>query len=49
MRKPFDVFAEGLVSEKNRDDSTAIELFLSGLQGWEARLQQLAGGLADAK
>jgi hypothetical protein len=35
--------------KSSRDDRTAIELFLSGLQGWEASLQQLAGGLADAK
>ncbi len=30
MRKPFDVLAEGLVSENSRDNRTAIELFLAG-------------------
>jgi hypothetical protein len=40
MRKPFDVFAEGLVSEKSRDDKTAIELFIAGVQGWEAGLRR---------
>jgi hypothetical protein len=28
MSKPFDARAEGLVSERSRDDRTAIELFL---------------------
>jgi hypothetical protein len=49
IRKPFDVFAEGLVSEKSRDDKTAIELFVSGVGVWEARLQRLVGKLADGK
>jgi hypothetical protein len=40
MRKPFDVLAEGLVSEKSRDDKTAIELFLTGIWGWEAGLRR---------
>jgi hypothetical protein len=30
MGKPFDVLAEGLVSENNRDNGTAIELFFAG-------------------
>ena len=40
MRKPFDVLAEGLLSEKSRDDKTAIELFLAGIRGWEAGLRR---------
>jgi hypothetical protein len=32
MRKPFDVLAEGLISEQSRGDKTAIELFLAGVQ-----------------
>jgi len=36
MRKPFDVLAEGLVSEKSRSDKTPLELFLAGIRGWEA-------------
>jgi hypothetical protein len=31
MRKPFDVFAEGLLSEPSGDDRTAIELFRNSL------------------
>ena len=30
--KPFDVLAEGLVSEVSRGDKTAIALFLSGVR-----------------
>jgi hypothetical protein len=30
MKKPFDVFAEGLLSKQSRGDKTAIELFLRG-------------------
>jgi hypothetical protein len=40
MTKPSDEFAEGLVSEKSRGDKTAIELFLAGVQGWEAWLRR---------
>jgi hypothetical protein len=40
MRKPFDVLAEGLLLTKSRDDKTAIELFLSGVQDWEAGLRR---------
>jgi hypothetical protein len=32
MRKPFNVLAEGLISENSWDDKTAIELFLSGVR-----------------
>ncbi len=31
MKKPVDVFAEGLVSEKSRGDRIPLELFLAGL------------------
>jgi len=32
IRKPFDVLAEGLLSEKSRDNRTSIELFQRGLK-----------------
>jgi hypothetical protein len=32
--KPFDVLAEGLISENSRGDKTAIELFVAGVRGW---------------
>jgi hypothetical protein len=38
MRTPFNVLAEGLLSEKSRDTKTAIELFLAGVRGWEGEL-----------
>jgi hypothetical protein len=38
--KPFDVLAEGLVSEKYQDNKTAIELFLAGVQGLEAGVRR---------
>jgi len=40
MRKPFDVLAEGLISEKSRGDRTPLELFIAGVQGWEAGLRR---------
>jgi hypothetical protein len=49
MRKPFDVLAEGLLSEKSRGDKTAIELFVAGVRGWEVAPQRLVGKLADGK
>jgi hypothetical protein len=33
MKKPFDVVAEGLSSEKSRGDWTPLELFLAGVRG----------------
>jgi site-specific DNA recombinase len=33
MRKPFDVLAEGLLSEKSRGDRTPLELFMPGIRG----------------
>jgi hypothetical protein len=43
LRKPFDVLAEGLLSEKSRGDKTAIELFVTGIRGWEAGLRRQVG------
>ena len=40
MRKPFEVLAEGLLSEKSRGDKTRLELFIRGIQGWEAGLRR---------
>jgi hypothetical protein len=40
IRKPFDVLAEGILSEKSRGDKTTIELFVAGIRGWEAGLRQ---------
>jgi hypothetical protein len=34
----FDVLAEGLVSEKSRENKTAIELFLACLARWDCQL-----------
>jgi hypothetical protein len=36
--KPFDVLAEGLLSEKSRGDWTPFELFLAGVQGLPATI-----------
>ena len=44
MRKPFDVLAKGLLVSSSRVDKTAIELFLVGVQGWEAGLRRRFGG-----
>ena len=49
MKKPFDVLAEGLLSENSRGDKTAIELFVAGVRGWEAGLQRFLGSSADGK
>jgi hypothetical protein len=38
--KPFDVRAEGFSLKNSRDDKTAIELFLTGIWGWEAGLRR---------
>jgi hypothetical protein len=37
--KPFDVLAEGLLSEISRGDRTAIELFVVGIRGWDGHLR----------
>jgi hypothetical protein len=41
MGKPFDVLVEGLISEISRGDWTPLELFIAGVQTWQARLQVL--------
>jgi hypothetical protein len=45
MRKPLDILAEGLTSEKSRGDWTPFELFLAGVQGWEGGLWRLIDDL----
>jgi hypothetical protein len=40
LKKPFEVLAEGLFCEKSRGDRIPLELFLDGIQGWEAGLRQ---------
>jgi hypothetical protein len=48
MRKPFDVLAEGLISQQSRGNKTAIELFLAGVRRWEAGLwRQMDDGKAS--
>jgi hypothetical protein len=42
-KKPFDVLAEGIVSEKSRGEWTRLELFLTGVKGWEAGLRRKIG------
>jgi hypothetical protein len=49
MKKPFDVLAEGLLSENSRGDKTAIELFVAGVRGWEAGLRRFLAPSADGK
>jgi hypothetical protein len=49
MRKPFDILAEGLILKNSRGDKTAIELFLAGIQGWEAGLRRFIDTLANGK
>jgi hypothetical protein len=49
VRKPFDVLAEGLLSEKSRGDRTPLELFLAGIRGWEAGMRRFFHMLADVK
>jgi hypothetical protein len=43
-KKPFDVLAEGLVSEKSRGDWTPLELFVTGVRCWEAGLRRILLG-----
>ena len=43
MKEPFDVLAEGLISENSRDNKTAIELFIAGVRGWKAGLRRQIG------
>ena len=48
MRKPFDVLAEGLVSNNSRGDKTAIELFLAGIRAlaFQSRIVRILTGHA---
>ncbi len=41
MRKPFDVLAEGLLSENSRELSRPIGLFLAGVASWEPHVARL--------
>ena len=40
IRKPFNVLAGGLISEKTRGDKTPLELFLAGVRSWAGGLQR---------
>jgi hypothetical protein len=40
IAKYFDLLAEGLVRKDSRGEKTAIELFIDGIQGWEAGLRR---------
>jgi hypothetical protein len=46
IRKPFDVLAEGLLSEKSRGDWTPLELFIVGVRGWDAAVRGAMMGQA---
>jgi hypothetical protein len=39
MRNPFDVLAEGFLSEKSRGDWTPLELFLASIRVWEIEMR----------
>jgi hypothetical protein len=41
MRKPFDVRAEGLLSEKSRGDWTPLELFIADIRVWQSWLRRI--------
>jgi hypothetical protein len=45
--KPFDFFAEGLISKTSGEDRTAIELFNAGVRGWRGDLRRFTDTLAD--
>ena len=47
IRKPFDILAEGHSVLSSRGDKTAIELFVSGLTGWEAGLRSYFSAKSD--
>jgi hypothetical protein len=40
-KKPFDVLAEGLVSENSRGDGTPLELFIAGVSNLEVEVRSL--------
>jgi hypothetical protein len=39
--KPFDVLAEGLISQQSRGDCMAFELFVRGVEAWEDDVKRL--------
>ncbi len=41
MRKPFEVLAEGLVSEKSREFRSPVELFLASVAEWDGDVVRL--------
>jgi hypothetical protein len=47
MRNPLNVLAEGLIAKKDRGDRTPLELFLAGVQGWNAGLRRILSGHSD--
>jgi hypothetical protein len=49
MRKPSDVFAEGLLSETSGEGGMAIELFIAGVQSWDTGLRRVLAASADEK
>jgi hypothetical protein len=49
IRRPFDVLVEGLVSDPSRGDKTPLELFLSGVRGWESGLRRFFAGFKDGQ
>jgi hypothetical protein len=49
IRKPFDVLVKGLLVPQSGEARTAIELFIAGIQGWEAGLLRILDDSADGK
>lgn len=47
MAKPFDVLAEGLISEESRGNRTAIELFQTGVRALETGMRRFFVNLPD--
>jgi hypothetical protein len=39
--------AEAFIPKKSRGDKTAIELFISGIQGWNAARQRILPGVSE--
>ena len=47
IRKPFDAIAEGLIRKNSRGDWTPLELFVAGVQTWQARLHRILAQESD--
>jgi hypothetical protein len=47
--KPFDLLAGGPCVPSSRSERTPLELFISGVRGWEAELCRHIVGLSDGK